>query len=53
MIFGGALATLATVIDIMIGFTVKGLREKTENRLCKWLMKREAGATGLNLAELE
>jgi hypothetical protein len=50
---GLSLVTLiAGVADQLFGFTVRQMREKLENKLLAWLIKREAAVTGLNLRDV-
>ncbi len=44
-----AIATLAGIVDVLVGFSIRELRSKLEDRMLAWLVKREAAATGLNL----
>lgn len=44
-----AVATIAGVVDLLVDFSVRQMREKLERRLLAWLVKREAAATGLSL----
>jgi hypothetical protein len=49
LLIGSGLMTVATVLDVMVEFSLKGMREKLEERLRTWCIKRKAAATGLNL----
>lgn len=48
-----AIMTFATVIDLMVGFTVKEMHNKLEERCRTWLIKREAAAIGLDLRDFK
>jgi hypothetical protein len=48
-----ALVALAGAVDLMVGFSVREMRERLEKQILTWLLKREAAATGLNLGENE
>ena len=43
--------SFATICDLIIGFSVKEMREKLEKRLLTWFLKREVATTGLNLGD--
>jgi hypothetical protein len=53
LVVGSSLVTFATVLDIMIGFSVTEMREKLEKRLFTWFIKREAAATGVDLRDFQ
>ncbi len=53
LIIGSALLTLVTVIDFLVGFSVKEMHTKLELSCRTWLIKREAAAMGLDVGELE
>lgn len=53
-LFGcSALVVLAGAVDLMVGFSVGEMRERLEEQIRTWLLKREAAATGLNLGDAE
>ncbi len=45
--------TLMTLGNLILGTTVKSLHQQVQNRCLKWLIKREAAATGLDLADIQ
>lgn len=51
LLVGSSLATLATILDMMAGFSVRAMRETLEKHLLTWFIKREAAATGLDLED--
>jgi hypothetical protein len=53
LLVGSGLVTLATVLGMMAGFSVREMRENLEKRLLTWFLRREAAATGLDLGDTE
>lgn len=53
LLIASSLTTLATSLDMIVGFSVKETREKIERRLLRWFIKREGAATGLDLGDLK
>jgi len=51
LLVGSGFVTLATVLDMMVGFSVRKTREKIEKRLLTWFIRRESTATGLELGD--
>jgi len=51
LLVGSGLLILATVLDLMVGFTVREMREKLEKRLLTLFLRRQASATGLKLVD--
>jgi len=47
-----AAATIAGVVNLFVGITVKQMREKLERILLLWQLKRAATATGLDLEDM-
>ena len=39
------------IVDIMIGFSVREMRDRCEQQILTWLLKREAAVTGITLGE--
>ena len=50
---GSLLGTIMTFVDYIIGFSVKEIQQRLERRFLKWLLKREATATGLDLENFQ
>ncbi len=48
-----ALFIVATVVDMLIGFSVKEMRRSLEERLARWLLKRASRVTGLQLDDVQ
>lgn len=53
LIIGAALLTVAGAIDVFVGFSVKEMHTKLEERLRTWFLTREAQSTGLDLGGIE
>lgn len=51
LIVGSGLVTLATALDMLIGFSVREMRGRLEKWLLTWFLKREAAAMGVRLGD--
>ena len=51
LLVGSSFMTIVTTLDMMVGFSVRQMRERLEKRLLRWFIRREAAATGLDLAD--
>jgi hypothetical protein len=41
------------MVDLLVDFSVRQMREKLEKRLLTWMIRREAAATGLDLEDVK
>jgi len=48
-----AVATVAGVADLLLDFSVRRMREKLDQRLLTWMLRREASRTGIDFGEVE
>ncbi len=48
-----ALVTVAGLVDLLVDFSVRRMRETLEKRALTWLIKRQSIATGLDLEDLQ
>lgn len=51
LLVGGGLVTFAAIVDMLVGFSVREMRERLETSLFSWRFKREAIALGIDLED--